>query len=85
MHIYTYLSLYISIFLGDDKGLDSIIQAMKDSKTMEQKEIIFKEAISSPYFYFNAFQAQILFDKGDINTCLECIYILRLINIMNVV
>eukprot|EP00596_Hydrurales_sp_CCMP1899_P002257 CAMPEP_0119053686 /NCGR_PEP_ID=MMETSP1177-20130426/74579_1 /TAXON_ID=2985 /ORGANISM="Ochromonas sp, Strain CCMP1899" /LENGTH=504 /DNA_ID=CAMNT_0007033699 /DNA_START=1439 /DNA_END=2954 /DNA_ORIENTATION=+ len=50
--------------IGDDKGLDSIIQAMKDSKTMEQKEIIFKEAISSPYFYFNAFQAQILFDKG---------------------
>jgi hypothetical protein len=65
MYLLIHICIRIYIYIGDDKGLDSIIQAMKDSKTMEQKEIIFKEAISSPYFYFNAFQAQILYDKGN--------------------
>ena len=37
-------------------GLESVIALMTDAKSSEQKEMIFNQAISSPYFFFDAGQ-----------------------------
>lgn len=45
--------------VGKDEGVDSVVH---DAKTDAQKEIIFVQAVNSPYFYLTADHAQLLFD-----------------------
>ena len=64
--VYNYFLLAIS-FMGNaiafvtllcvwNLGLESVIALMTDAKSSEQKEMIFNQAISSPYFFFDAGQ-----------------------------
>lgn len=53
-----------SIFdVGEDSGVESIIQAMKDAKTEEQKLLIFEQAVQSPYHFMTEIQGQMLLDE----------------------
>lgn len=49
--------------VGEDDGIENIIKAIKEAKTVDHKEIIFEQATSSPYFYLTADQGQVLFDE----------------------
>lgn len=42
--------------IGDDFGLENALQAIRDAKTDEQKDVVFLNITSSPYFYFNSHQ-----------------------------
>jgi hypothetical protein len=48
--------------VGKDEGVDSVVFAIHDAKTDAQKEIIFVQAVNSPYFYLTADHAQLLYD-----------------------
>lgn len=49
--------------IGADAGIDSVVFAMQDAKNTAQKQILFEQAINSPYFYLSADQAQLLYDE----------------------
>lgn len=50
--------------VGHDEGIENVIEAMRFAKTLEQKEIIFEQATSSPYYFMSADQGQMLFDEA---------------------
>ena len=50
--------------VGSDDGIMTLIKGIKDAKTGEQKDILFLQACTSPYFFLTAEQAQILFDDS---------------------
>jgi len=50
--------------VGSDDGIMTLIKGIQSAKTGEQKEILFTQACSSPYFFLTAEQAQILFDDS---------------------
>lgn len=53
-----------SVFdVGDDSGVESIIRAMQEAKTEEQKELIFEQAVQSPYHFMTEVQGQMLLDE----------------------
>ena len=47
--------------MGLDAGLQEVLQTIKDAKTEEEREAVFKQATHSPYFYFTATQAQMFY------------------------
>ena len=49
--------------IGEDHGIDNIIQSIRDAKTDEQREILFQNTTSSPYFFLSFDQAQLLFEE----------------------
>ncbi len=49
--------------IGEDHGIDTIIQSIRDAKTDEQREILFQNTTSSPYFFLSFDQAQLLFEE----------------------
>ena len=49
--------------VGQNDGVISIIDAMKRAKTEEQKELIFDQAVNSPYHFMNAEQGQLLLEE----------------------
>jgi hypothetical protein len=49
--------------IGEDYGIDNIIQSIRDAKTDEQREILFQNTTSSPYFFLSFDQAQLLFEE----------------------
>jgi len=49
--------------VGGDYGVVSILKTLQNAKTIEQREAIFHHAITSPYYYYNATQAQQLFEQ----------------------
>lgn len=59
----------------DDQGIDSVLIAIKEAKTVELKELIFEQATSSPYFFLTADQGQRLYDEiqGFSRTALDTI------------
>lgn len=57
--------------VGHDSGVESIIKAMRDARTPDQRMLIFEEAVQSPYHFMTAAQGQLLLDElcGPINQC----------------
>ena len=51
------------LYIGEDHGIDNIIQSIRNAKTDEQKEILFQNTTSSPYFFLSFDQAQLLFEE----------------------
>mmetsp|Transcript_5234 Transcript_5234/g.11448 ORF Transcript_5234/g.11448 Transcript_5234/m.11448 type:complete len:1188 (+) Transcript_5234:1048-4611(+) len=49
--------------IGEDHGIDTIIQSIRTAKTDEQREILFQNTTSSPYFFLSFDQAQLLFEE----------------------
>lgn len=49
--------------IGEDHGIDNIIKSIRDAKTDEQREILFQNTTSSPYFFLSFDQAQLLFEE----------------------
>jgi len=49
--------------IGEDHGIDNIIKSIRDAKTDEQREVIFQNTTSSPYFFLSFDQAQLLFEE----------------------
>ncbi len=49
--------------VGGDYGVVSIIKTLQNAKTMEQREVIFHHAITSPYYYYNSNHAQQLYEQ----------------------
>lgn len=49
--------------IGADHGIDNIIQSIRNAKTDDQREILFQNTTSSPYFFLSFEQAQLLFDE----------------------
>jgi hypothetical protein len=49
--------------IGEDHGIDTILQSIRDAKTDEQREILFQNTTSSPYFFLSFDQAQLLFEE----------------------
>jgi hypothetical protein len=45
---------------GADEGVDSILQLIKETKSAEQREVLFEHVINSPYYYLSATQAELL-------------------------
>lgn len=48
--------------IGADHGIDNIISSIREAKTDEQRDILFQNTTSSPYFFLSLEQAQMLFD-----------------------
>lgn len=46
--------------IGEDFGIDNIIQSIRDASTDEQREILFKNTTSSPYFFLSFEQVGLL-------------------------
>lgn len=54
-----------SIFdVGSEDGVETLIQGIVGARTSDQKDILFEQACTSPYFFFTADQAQLLFDEA---------------------
>jgi hypothetical protein len=49
-----------SLDIGHDSGLENALQAIREAKTEDQKDVIFLNVTSSPYFFFNAHQVSLL-------------------------
>lgn len=49
--------------IGADHGIDNIIESIRDAKTDDQREILFQNTTSSPYFFLSFDQAQLLFEE----------------------
>lgn len=49
--------------IGADHGIDNIIQSIRDAKTDDQREILFQNTTSSPYFFLSFDQAQLLYEE----------------------
>ena len=49
--------------VGSDEGIENIIDAIREAKSVDQKELIFQQATNSPYFFLTADQGQLLFDE----------------------
>jgi hypothetical protein len=49
--------------IGADHGIDNIIKSIREAKTDEQREILFQNTTSSPYFFLSFDQAQLLFEE----------------------
>lgn len=49
--------------IGADHGIDNIITSIRDAKTDDQREILFQNTTSSPYFFLSFDQAQLLFEE----------------------
>lgn len=39
--------------IGEDFGIDNIIQSIRSASTDEQRDILFKNTTSSPYFFLS--------------------------------
>jgi hypothetical protein len=52
--------------VGADHGLDNIIKSIREAKTDDQREILFTNTTSSPYFFLSFDQAQLLFEEMQI-------------------
>jgi hypothetical protein len=52
--------------VGADHGLDNIIKSIREAKTDDQREILFQNTTSSPYFFLSFDQAQLLFEEMQI-------------------
>lgn len=50
--------------VGSDGGISTLIQGMVSARTSEQKDVLFQQACTSPYFFFSADQAQQLLDAA---------------------
>ena len=50
--------------VGGEDGIETLIKGILGAKTGEQREILFDQACQSPYFFFTADQAQMLFDAA---------------------
>ncbi len=49
--------------IGQDYGIDNIIKSIREAKTDDQREILFQNTTSSPYFFLSFDQAQLLFEE----------------------
>lgn len=49
--------------IGADHGIDNIIKSIREAKTDDQREILFQNTTSSPYFFLSFEQAQLLFEE----------------------
>lgn len=49
--------------IGADHGIDNIIKSIREAKTDEQRDILFQNTTSSPYFFLSFDQAQLLFEE----------------------
>jgi hypothetical protein len=49
--------------VGADHGLENIITSIRDAKTDDQREILFQNTTSSPYFFLSFDQSQLLFEE----------------------
>ena len=49
--------------VGEDEGVDKIIYTIQQAKTDQQKELVFKQAVNSPYYFLTADQSQLLYDE----------------------
>jgi hypothetical protein len=49
--------------IGADHGIDNIIKSIREAKTDDQREILFQNTTSSPYFFLSFDQAQLLFEE----------------------
>lgn len=49
--------------VSHDEGIHSVIKAIHDAPTTEQREVIFEQATSSPYYFMSAQQALMLFEE----------------------
>ena len=49
--------------ISRDEGIDSVVYAMQDAKTDVQRDALFEQAVTSPYFFLNADHAQLLYDE----------------------
>ncbi len=49
--------------VGNDEGVDSVINAMQEAKTQNLKELIFDQGVNSQDFYLTSDQAQMLYDE----------------------
>lgn len=47
--------------IGEDFGIDNIIQSIRDASTDEQREILFSNTTSSPYFFLSFEQVDEIF------------------------
>jgi len=47
----------------NDHGIESVLLAISEAKTVELKELIFEQSVTSPYFYLKAEQGQRLYDE----------------------
>eukprot|EP01040_Poterioochromonas_malhamensis_P006668 gene6668-7183_t len=52
--------------IGADHGIDNIIKSIREAKTDDQREILFQNTTSSPYFFLSFEQAQLLFEEMSI-------------------
>jgi hypothetical protein len=52
--------------IGADHGIDNIIKSIREAKTDDQREILFQNTTSSPYFFLSFDQAQLLFEEMQI-------------------
>lgn len=53
-----------SVFdVGEDSGTASVIKAMRDAKTEEQRMLIFEQAVQSPYHFMTESQGQLLLEE----------------------
>jgi hypothetical protein len=50
--------------VGNDDGIRTLINGIVNAQTGEQKDVLFQQACQSPYFFFTAEQAQMLFDDS---------------------
>eukprot|EP01038_Epipyxis_sp_PR26KG_P006849 gene6849-9376_t len=48
--------------IGEDHGIDNIIQSIVDAKTDEQRDVLFHNTTSSPYFFLSFEQSQMLLE-----------------------
>ncbi len=46
-----------------DEGIGHIILAIRESKTEQEKIVLFEQAISSPYYFMSAQQALMLYEE----------------------
>ena len=53
-----------SFDVGSDDGVDGLLQGIVQAKTSEQRDIMFNQACTSPYFFLTSDQAQLLFDTA---------------------
>ena len=47
--------------VGLDAGLQEVLQTIRDAKTEDEREAVFKQATHSPYFFFTSSQAQMFY------------------------
>ncbi len=52
--------------IGADHGIDNIIKSIREAKTDDQREILFQNTTSSPYFFLSFEQVQLLFEEMSI-------------------